>query len=195
MRTRSFFERAHCVRRPDGTLGWTLSRAVPLLDEHGEVEEWVGAASDVTARRQAEQTRRHGEEQRLRALIEETADVVWETDADGTVHTDSPSWRAFTGQTHEQELGHGWLDAVHPEDREQVTRDWLTSQEAGRRVRARCRIWHAASGTWHPIVVRAVPLRDEDGTARGRICTGIDLTVDEDATAAGRMCGRTGSRP
>ncbi len=35
----------------------------------------------------------------------------------GVVVEDSPSWRAFTGQTHEQWQGFGWLDALHPDDR------------------------------------------------------------------------------
>jgi PAS domain-containing protein len=34
-------------------VGWTFSRAVPLLDENGDIVEWFGAASDITARKQA----------------------------------------------------------------------------------------------------------------------------------------------
>jgi PAS domain S-box-containing protein len=48
------FELEHRVRRPDGSLGWTLSRAVPLLDDAGEITEWVGAAIDITERRDRE---------------------------------------------------------------------------------------------------------------------------------------------
>ena len=39
----------------DGTLGWTFSRAIPVRDQKGNVVEWFGAASDITARKQAEQ--------------------------------------------------------------------------------------------------------------------------------------------
>jgi PAS domain-containing protein len=46
--TKTVFELEHRVRRPDGTLGWALSRAVPVLDENDEIIEWVGAASDIT---------------------------------------------------------------------------------------------------------------------------------------------------
>ena len=53
-RLQGVFELEHRVRRLDGTLGWTLSRAVPILDEHGEITEWFGAASDVNARKHAE---------------------------------------------------------------------------------------------------------------------------------------------
>nr|BFE59001.1 hypothetical protein GCM10020063_035270 [Dactylosporangium thailandense] len=52
VRTRTVFQLQHRVRRPDGTLGWTLSRAVPLLDEDGQIEEWIGTASDVTEARE-----------------------------------------------------------------------------------------------------------------------------------------------
>jgi two-component system CheB/CheR fusion protein len=42
----------------DGSIGWTSSRAVPILDGDGEIVEWFGAASDVTARREAEARQR-----------------------------------------------------------------------------------------------------------------------------------------
>lgn len=54
VQARGTSELEHRVRRADGGLGWTLSRAVPILDEGGEVQEWFGAASDVTARKEAE---------------------------------------------------------------------------------------------------------------------------------------------
>ncbi|WP_201415016.1 HWE histidine kinase domain-containing protein [Mesorhizobium sp. J8] len=52
---RSVFELEHRVRRADGSVGWTLSRAVPILDEHGAIQEWFGMATDVTATRASEQ--------------------------------------------------------------------------------------------------------------------------------------------
>jgi len=56
VQTKSMFELEHRVRRTDGTLGWTNSRAVPLLNVNGEILEWFGAASDVTARKEAEES-------------------------------------------------------------------------------------------------------------------------------------------
>lgn len=54
IRTKSVFQLEHRVLRADGSLGWTLSRAIPLLGADGEIVEWFGAASDVTARKRAE---------------------------------------------------------------------------------------------------------------------------------------------
>ncbi|HEU5039167.1 MAG TPA: chemotaxis protein CheB [Nocardioides sp.] len=47
IRTRTAFELEHRVRRADGTPGRTLSRATPLLDDDGEVVEWIGTAVDL----------------------------------------------------------------------------------------------------------------------------------------------------
>ncbi len=48
IRTKSTFELEHRVVRVDGSLGWIYSRAVPILDEKGEIIEWFGAATDIT---------------------------------------------------------------------------------------------------------------------------------------------------
>lgn len=51
IQTKSVFQLEHRILRADGSLGWTSSRAIPLLDEQGEIEEWFGAAGDITARK------------------------------------------------------------------------------------------------------------------------------------------------
>lgn len=48
------FALEHRILRADGTLGWTSSRAIPLLNERGEITAWIGAARDVAERKQAE---------------------------------------------------------------------------------------------------------------------------------------------
>ena len=67
VRTKSVFQLEHRVLRVDGTLGWTFSRAVPMLDAHGDIVEWFGAASDITARKNAEV-----ELEKANALLRET---------------------------------------------------------------------------------------------------------------------------
>jgi PAS domain-containing protein len=61
VRTKNVFELEHRVRRVDGSLGWMLSRAVPILDARGEILEWLGTAADVTARKEGEAALRESE--------------------------------------------------------------------------------------------------------------------------------------
>ncbi|MCF2447650.1 PAS domain-containing protein [Dyadobacter sp. CY345] len=49
------FEAEHQVYRRDGSVGWVFSRAIPILNEAGDIQQWLGAASDVTKQRQADQ--------------------------------------------------------------------------------------------------------------------------------------------
>ena len=76
VRTKSVFELEHRVRRADGSSGWTLSRAVPLLNPAGEIKEWFGAASDVTARKEAEAALRRLNETLEARVAERTAELM-----------------------------------------------------------------------------------------------------------------------
>jgi len=55
------FELEHRVSRDDGTLGWVWSRALPILSDNGEIVEWLGAALNLTARKNAEDALRHSD--------------------------------------------------------------------------------------------------------------------------------------
>jgi len=57
IRTKSILELEHRVLRVDGTLGWILSRAIPVFDEAGEIIEWLGTATDLTDRKRGETLR------------------------------------------------------------------------------------------------------------------------------------------
>ena len=75
---KSLYELEHRVLRPDGSIGWTFSRAVPILDENEEVIAWFGAASDITARKQAEEERRL-----LASIVENSRDFIGIADMGG----------------------------------------------------------------------------------------------------------------
>ncbi|WP_119681518.1 PAS domain S-box protein [Indioceanicola profundi] len=82
IRAKSVYELEHRILRADGTTGWTLSRAVPILDARGEIVEWFGTASDITARRQTEEALR-ASEARLAAIFARAAVGLSEIAPDG----------------------------------------------------------------------------------------------------------------
>ena len=52
--TKGTYNIEHRVNLVGGGIGWALSRAVPLLDKEGEITSWMGAASDITRQKLAE---------------------------------------------------------------------------------------------------------------------------------------------
>ncbi|MGH2502677.1 MAG: ATP-binding protein [Ktedonobacterales bacterium] len=67
----SAYEIEYRVRRFDGDYRWLLVRGLPTLEADGSVREWVGIATDITDRREAEETLRASEAQ----LADELADM------------------------------------------------------------------------------------------------------------------------
>jgi PAS domain S-box-containing protein len=174
VRTKGVFELEHRVRRADGRTGWTLSRAVPLLGENGEITEWIGAASDVTVRKQAEVTLRQSES-RLRELADAMPQIVWVTRPDGYHEYYNRRWYEFTGVAEGSTDGEGWNALFHPDDRARAWARWRHSLATGEPYEIEYRLRHH-TGEYRWTLGRALPIRDE----RGRIerwfgtCTDID---------------------
>jgi CheY-like chemotaxis protein len=61
IRAKAMFELEHRVMRADGSVGWIFSRAVPMMDDGGEIREWFGAATDVTRLRESRDRQRAAE--------------------------------------------------------------------------------------------------------------------------------------
>jgi PAS domain-containing protein len=106
----------------DGDRQWAFSW-FPSHDPDGNIAGVALIAVDVTDRQNSAEAVRRSEE-RYRSLVQAGAQVVWVTTPTGQIAEDSPEWRWITGQSVDEYLGNGWLDAIHPEDRERVEREW-----------------------------------------------------------------------
>lgn len=160
---------------------FTLSYS-PVKGDDGSVAGVLVTVFDTTSRVQADRTAEESAD-RFRVLIESWAQAVWETDADGLVVRDSPSWRAYTGQTFEQLIGYGWVDAVHPDDRERAGRAWREAVAAARELSEEFRV-RRADGAWRWTNVRAAPIRGAGGELRKWVGMNVDITERRDAEAA-----------
>lgn len=105
--------------------------------------------------------------------------MVFRTDAEGRLSTDMPDWRAVTGQTLEQLLGLGWLDGVHPDDRDRVAGHWDAAVRGQVLFSVEYRIHGAQLTRW--LDVRAAPVLDERGTVEEWIGRVIDVTSRREA--------------
>ena len=114
------FKLEHRVLRADGTLGWTISRAIPMMDENGNVVEWFGAASDVTAAKQAQESLRqsHAKLSEQAHLLDLSNDAILVRDQDDRVIYWNRGATEIYGYTSEEAAGqvtHELLRTEFPE--------------------------------------------------------------------------------
>ena len=118
-------------------------------------------------------------EERYRALVQGGAQITWVASPSGEMLEDSAEWRWITGQTVEEFLGNGWLDSIHPEDRERVEREWGESLRTGRIFDDRFRM-RARGGAYRHYDVRAVPI-ERDGKIAEWVGACTDVTSQREA--------------
>ena len=118
-------------------------------------------------------------EERYRSLVQGGAQVVWVAAPDGAMKEDSPEWRWITGQSEEEYGGYGWLESIHPEDRERVERDWRECVRSGKIFDDRYRI-RTRAGSYRHYDVRAVPI-ERDGKIVEWVGASTDVTSQREA--------------
>ena len=156
-------------------------RAFHWFPVHGQDGAVIGAGVIVTGGGlgpATEEALRRSEE-RYRALVRGGAQIIWVASPDGEMIEDSAEWRWITGQTTEEFLGGGWLESIHPEDRDRVERDWRECLRTGRIFDDRFRMRTRGQAYRH-YDVRAVPIERDDKIAEWvGACT--DVTSQREA--------------
>ena len=170
--TRSVFELEHRVLREDGSVGWTQSRAIPILDGNGGIADWFGSAEDVTLSHRAQDALRESED-RLRVLVEGVPQLVWRSDGGGHLTWSSPQWHRYTGLSELESRGSGWMTAVHPDDRGQFMTAWYEGATA-HFFEVECRVRHVDKPDYHWFRGRATPILD----AQGRVAEWLGTFTD-----------------
>lgn len=161
------------IPREDGRTRWIAATGRAFFDEERPIR-LVGTVQDVTSRKEGGEALA-ASEARLRTLIEATTDIIWVRGARGEMIEDTSQWAEFTGRGPDSCCGEGWLQDIHPDDRERVRGDWLGSVAAGCDYRSEYRL-RRADGEYRNVVTRAVPVRRPDGAVREWIGTTTDVT-------------------
>jgi PAS domain S-box-containing protein len=119
-------------------------------------------------------------EARFRALIRALSSLVWTTAADGQI-IDMPEWRALTGITVEEIRGWGWLNSLHPDDRDRTGVVWQAAVDAQSYYETEYRI-RRRDGQYVWYQSRGVPVFENDGSIREWVGCLIDIDDRKRAT-------------
>ncbi len=134
----------------------------------------ITAGNDITERKWAEEALRVSEE-RFRTMAEAVPSFLFETDAVGWNIWVSAGWYRLTGQTPDQVAGHGWADALHPDDRAANLDQWLHCTEHGVPFEAKQRL-RRVDGSYTWVIARVLPVRDDHGS----VCRWVGSVTEVD---------------
>lgn len=150
-----------------------------LIEQDGELLLW-SIVEDISDLRLAQQERQQTEqslkqsEERYRSLVKTTSQIVWVSTPQGLCF-DVADWIAYSGQTEEEAKGSGWLDAVHPEDRDYTAEVWIAATTNRSLYEIEYRI-RSKDGTYRDFFVCGAPVLEEDGSIREWVGTCTDIT-------------------
>jgi PAS domain S-box-containing protein len=163
---------------PAGDYRWLRSRAVPILDENGEVLEWFGAATNITDRRAAEERLRDSEEQ-LRLATEASEVGLWDVEAGHGKLFWPPRVKAMFGMSPDFEVTlDDFFATLHPNDLAHVRDAYEAAADPA--VRAPYDVEYRAigkeDGVTRWIAARGRGVFDVDGRCLRMIGTALDIS-------------------
>lgn len=156
--------------RKNGSRFWGSGLLMPLT---GLEVGFVKILRDQTERHAAEKRMRESEEL-FRVLATHIPQLVFKTRATGERTWGSPQWVEFTGLGFQESLKLGWLDAVHPDDREPTLAAWHAAREAGEYF-VEHRTYRRAAGEYRWHQTRARPIESGDDLLGEWVGTSTDI--------------------
>ena len=172
----------------DQSTHWLVSRGKFLYGKNGEAKRMIGLATDITEVKEIQQQLGESEE-RFRRVANTAPVMIWMSNPDKLRNYFNQPWLDFTSRPIEAELGSGWAEGVHPEDRDSYLRTYTEAFDRRESFKMEYRLRrHDAEYRW--VFDLGVPRFNSDGSFAGYIGSCIDITERKLAEAALAGMGR-----
>jgi len=114
-------------------------------------------------------------EARFHLLADAAPWMIWMSGPDALCTYFNPAWLKFRGRKMEEELGNGWTEGIHPDDRDYCIENYLKSFSGRQPYRVEYRMQRAA-GDYCWVEDRAQPHYEDGDTFAGFIGAAVDIT-------------------
>lgn len=168
------FSMEYRVVLPDGKIRWLYDRAKVVRNAEGVPADMVGACTDITERKNAEQALA-ARETEFRALADNMSQFAWMTDATGWIYWYNQRWFDFTGTTLQEMEGWGWQKVHHPDHVDRVVQKFRHSLDTGEPWEDTFPL-RSKEGEYRWFLSRALPIRDEHDRIQHWFGTNTDIT-------------------
>jgi PAS domain S-box-containing protein len=157
------FHAEYRFQRADGTICWVIGQASAETDAQGQIIGYVGTLTDISDRKRAEQALQESEG-RFRLLAETIEDVFWMSNPqEHQLLYVSPAYERIWGRSRTgiHAEFREWIEAIYPEDRDRVERNFWKGVYEGRYDEEYRVVRPDGSMAW--IHDRGFPVRDKSG--------------------------------
>lgn len=165
-----------------GEFKWIFARGKVIeRDKNNAPVRIIGTICDISDRKLTEIAIQQSEA-KYRCLIEATSQITWNTNANGEVVNEQSGWSIFTGKTYDEMKGWGWVNDIHPDDRDHTTQAWseAITKRSLYQIDHRLRRY---DGEYRYMSVRALPILNADGSIREWVGVHADITPRKRAEA------------
>jgi PAS domain S-box-containing protein len=132
---------------------------------------------DMTEQRLAAQAVKESEE-RFKMMANLVPLIIFTTDETGSYNFLNTKWSEITGKSSEHGLGEGWMDLIHPDDKENIRSSWTKSFDSKKPFEGRFRLLNS-SGEYQTTYSNCAPRYNHAGQFSGFIGILQDVSADE----------------
>jgi hypothetical protein len=157
----------------DKSVHWIENRGKVFYNENNQPQKMIGTTRDITEEKNYQQ-KLEEREQKFRLLADSMPQFVWTGNAEGTLNYFSKAVYDYTGLSEEQLQAKGWLQIVHPDDREENMNAWMHSINTGTDFIFEHR-FQRNDGEYRWQLSRAIPQRDAAGNIQRWVGTSTDI--------------------
>ncbi|MGA2964231.1 MAG: PAS domain S-box protein [Candidatus Korobacteraceae bacterium] len=169
------------TRGHDGSERWLMSRAHPIRDASGQVLKFVGMTFDVTEHKRVEEARAT-----LAAIVDSSDDAIIGKTLDGFIASWNAGAQRLHGFTAQEAIGQS-ISIIIPPDRQEETKQILSTIAAGGRVERLDSVRLRKNKTEVEVSVTVSPIRDAAGRTMGASTIAHDITERKYAEQQARL--------
>ncbi|MGA9639259.1 PAS domain S-box protein [Flavobacterium sp.] len=149
------------VVKLDKTICWIRTQGKVFFDKDNKPVKKLGTLRDITEEKKYQQVLQESES-KFRLLADSMPQHIWTADPQGNINYYNQSVFDFSGLSLEKILNDGWLQIVHPDDRQKNIEKWTQSITTGKDFLLEHR-FRRHDGQYRWQLSRAIPQKDENG--------------------------------
>ncbi|WP_431241169.1 sensor histidine kinase [Flavobacterium sp. P21] len=168
------------IIKPDNSIAWIKVHGKMFFDELKNPVKMLGIVMDITDEKNRQEVLMKSEE-KFRLLADSIQQFVWTSDSMGNLNYFNQALYNYSGLTKININQNGWLQIIHPDDREENINRWMESIKTGKEFLFEHRfLRHDGQYRWY--ASHAIPQTDADGKIQMWVGTSTDIQEQKDST-------------